>query len=97
MEADDENTDNALNIIELGDLLRLLRDNDVHSFQGAGFTVVFNEREVYEGSGIAPTAAPAMVADDGHSTSNKRVNGFHDPALWMHQNGKVLTFKGTLE
>ena len=76
------------------DLLDILKEKDVHSFQGYGLTVVFNEKPEY-----VPTTqvTAAKIEDDGHSTSTKRVGGFQDPALWMHQNGKVLTFKGVLE
>lgn len=41
----------------------------------------------------------AQQADDGHSTSTKRVDGFKDgfkhPSLWTAQDGKVLQFDGT--
>lgn len=92
---DTDTEDNFLDIAQLNELLRTLRDNDVHSFQAGGITVVFNEKQEFQG--IAPTAVSKMEDDDGHSTSNKRVSGFKDPALWMHQNGKALTFRGTLE
>lgn len=85
----------GIDIARLDELLQMLRQNDVHSFQAGGITVVFNEKEAYQG--IAPTAVDVMEDDDGHSTSNKRVSGFRDPALWKYQNGKVLTFKGSLE
>lgn len=95
----DEQTTETLDMTDaiefMRQLLPLLRENDVHSCQVGGVTVVFNEKQVYEG--IAPTAQPAMEKDDGHSTSNKRVSGFKDPALWQWQNGKVLTFTGSLE
>jgi hypothetical protein len=82
--------------IDLDSVLRTLRDNDVHSFQGMGITVVFNEKEVYVPK-KSTEAKSEPVEDDGHSTSNRRVSGFRDPALWRHQNGKALTFRGTLE
>jgi hypothetical protein len=77
------------------DLLDLLREKDVHSFQGFGMTVVFNEKpESY----VPPNAvAAATIEDDGHSTSAKRVDGFRNPMAFPWQNGKVLTFKGSLE
>lgn len=80
----------AIELHELSELLKILRSNDVHSFQGGGITVVFNEKP--EGF-ITPTEA-AKTEDDGHSTSTKRVSGFRDEALWRHQNGKVINFNG---
>lgn len=72
-----------------------LRQRDVHSFQGCGITVVFNEREEY--TGLSPKAKANSVEDDGHSTSNRPVDGFRHPALYQWQNGKVLKFDGSLE
>lgn len=77
-------------------LLKVLQARDVHSFQGYGITVVFNEKpETYAASG--KTTAAAEVVDDGHSTSTKRVDGFRNPILWQTQNGKLLRFDGSLE
>lgn len=89
-------TETTLDLVHLGDLLRLLRDNKVHSFQAGEITVVFNEEEPYTPI-VGAAAKKAAEADDGHSTSSKRVGGFKDPALWQHQNGKVLRFNGSLE
>ena len=91
METDDEV---VIDIQLTRDLLDILKEKDVHSFQGFGLTVVFNEKPEF-----TPTVKTAAsgTEDDGHSTSNKRVGGFKDPSLWLHQNGKYLTFKGALE
>lgn len=96
-QVEDENLEiNAIDLTEmLRNLLPLLRENDVHSFQAGGITVVFNEKSEYE---ALPAAVKAQVKeDDGHSTSNKRVDGFRNPALWQWQNGKVLKFDGSME
>ena len=85
----------TLDLPSLGELLHMLRDNDVHSFQAGGITVVFNEKSEFEG--LATPVAAATIVDDGHSTSTKRVGGFRDPSLYPWQNGKVLTFTGALE
>ena len=92
VEAIDE--DAGLELDELDALLKVLTKNNVHSFQGGGLTVVFNETELKES--VVPTQA-STIGDDGHSTSSKRVSGFRDGALWQWQNGKVLNFKGELE
>lgn len=93
---DDTDTEIVIDIQLTRDLLDLLREKDVHSFQGFGMTVVFNEKpETYSPPGH--TVEAAKIEDDGHSTSTKRVGGFRDPSLFPWQNGKSLTFKGTLE
>jgi hypothetical protein len=84
------------------DLLPVLRENDVHSFQTApdgSVTVVFNEKEAYVPRGTASVVQTAIAEDDGHSTSPKRVEGFgfKNKALWQWQNGKVLKLDGSLE
>lgn len=88
----------VLDVSEIDRLLDVLRQKDVHSFQGLGITVVFNEKPEYM---PGKTVAAAKVEDDGHSTSTKRVDGFKNPfqheALWQHQNGKVMRFDGRLE
>lgn len=91
-----DNTDIEVDIQLTRDLLDLLREKDVHSFQGFGMTVVFNDKpESYVPPGNAVEAA--KIEDDGHSTSTKRVGGFRDKSLYPWQDGKVLSFKGTLE
>ena len=92
METDDTET---VDIQLTRDLLDLLREKDVHSFQGFGMTVVFNEKpESY----VPPNAvAAARTEDDGHSTSTRRVGGFRDPMAFPWQDGKIMTFKGELE
>ena len=87
----------GVDVIELVKiLLPILRENNVHSCQVGGLTVVFNEPNP---DTLTPSTAveAAKIKDDGHSTSNKRVSGFKDPALWQWQNGKVLDFDGTLK
>lgn len=91
----------VIDLAHLRDLLNLLQESNVQSFQAGGMAVVFREE-----ASIAPSAAPAMVPDDGHSTSNKPVagferkaapDGFRHPSLWAHQGGKTLRFDGALE
>lgn len=90
-----DDTEIVVDIQFTRDLVSLLRENDVHSFQGFGLTFVFNEKpESYVPAGAVEAA---KVEDDGHSTSTKRVGGFRDPALFPWQNGKSLTLRGTLE
>lgn len=91
---DTESSVEMLDIEHLRDLVRMLRSEDVHSFQAGGLTVVFNEKPEYE---PATKTVASTIADDGHSTSTKRVDGFKHEALWRHQNGKVLKFDGSLE
>lgn len=74
------------------DLLDLLKDKNVHSCQIGNFTVVFNETE----TNFTATEAKSTI-DDGHSTSNKRVDGFRHPSLYPWQGGKVLKFDGSME
>ncbi len=85
-----------MDLDHLRDLLALLRDSGVVSFQAGGMTVVFRDDP-----GLSPAAAAKTVVDDGHGTSNRPVAGFKDgfkhPSLWAAQNGKTLKFDGTLE
>lgn len=86
-----------VDIAHLRDLLSMLRDLDVAQFSAGGIQVVFHEKPEPI---FTPAAAKKMVEDDGHSTSNRRVEGFangsfRDPALWASQGGKVLQFDGT--
>ena len=90
-----EDTEVEIDIQLTRDLLDILREKDVHSFQGFGLTVVFNDKPEYQPTGEVVEAT--KIVDDGHSTSTKRVGGFRDKSLWLHQNGKVMTFKGALE
>lgn len=84
-----------LDLQSIRDLLDLCNEKRVQSFQGLGLTFVFkDDDEVIQFTKTQPTA---QVSDDGHSTSNKRVDGFKNPALWPHQNGKALKFDGSLE
>lgn len=70
---------------------------------GGGIQVTFKD-----GGEEAELAAPIKAAlkdDDGYTTSPRQVagfsaearSGFRHPSLWSHQNGRVLTHKGTLE
>lgn len=86
-----------LDLYQIRDLLRVLNEERVQSFQGLGLTVVFKDDDEYTSFSQSPAKPKAQVEDDGHSTSNKTVGGFRDPRLWTHQNGKVLTFDGSLE
>jgi len=96
MDTEESARELTIELAELKELLKILKDGNVHSFQGAGITVVFNEPSVSE---EAVVTAAATVQDDGHSTSTKRVDGFgfKDKRLWQEQNGKVLTFTGDFE
>lgn len=95
-ENDEANTEVALiDLAHLRDLLGVLKDSGVHSFQAGGLTVVFNEPEIP--TFITKPTTAATVADDGHSTSTKRVDGFKNPILYPWQNGKMLRFDGSLE
>jgi len=76
----------------------VLGEFKVQAFQGWGLSMSFFEEQPFEGF----TAKPSKVQqdDDGHSTSNKRVEGFgtfRDPRLWPNQNGKTLTLAGSYE
>lgn len=90
--------DYQLNPDETEVFLDMLIRKRVESFQGFGLVVVFKDdapkSEVEEFQTVAPKA---QVEDDGHSTSNKPVEGFRNPMLWQGQNGKVLKFDGSLE
>ena len=97
MEADDTEVVELMDLAHLRDLLGVLRDNDVHSFQAGGITVVFNDKETVSYPVAGTPVAAATVADDGHSTSTKRVGGFNHPSLYPWQNGKILRFDGSLE
>lgn len=92
-------TEVQLDLYQIRDLLDVLNEKRVQSFQGLGLTIVFKDDDeitLFDRPGVKPKA---QVEDDGHSTSNKPVEGFgfHHPSLWRHQNGKVLTFTGDLE
>jgi hypothetical protein len=94
----DAETDPEIELLDLQAiraLLDLLNEKKVASFQGLGMTVVFkDDDELAQFETIKPKS---QVEEDGHSTSNKRVDGFHNPALWQWQNGKRLKFDGSLE
>ena len=91
-----------LDLSEVEALLDLLVRKRSASFQGFGMTIVFKDEEEFVGSTAAPQA---QVVDDGHSTSNKPVDGFKPKladgfrhrSLYPFQNGKVLKFDGSLE
>lgn len=82
-----------IDLPELEILLKLLNEQHVESFQGMGITVVFKDNEITQFETVKPKA---QAEEDGHSTSNKRVDGFKSPALYPWQNGKVINFKGEL-
>lgn len=96
--------DSGLDLAHLRDLLSLLQEKRVSTFQQdatGSLVIVFKE----DGEGFAPSALPAMVADDGHGTSNRPVagferkpaGGFRHPSLWSQQGGKALRLDGKLE
>ena len=86
-----------LDLSEVEALLDTLIKRRVASFQGFGMTIVFKEDGEYEQFSADPTKPQAQVVEDGHSTSNKPVDGFRNKALYPFQNGKVLKFDGSLE
>lgn len=71
---------------------------------GGGIQVTFKGGEE-EDPGLPTHVKAALKDDDGYTTSPRQVSGFsaaaktgfRHPALWSHQNGRVLTYKGTLE
>lgn len=89
-----------LDLSEVESLLDLLVRKRVASWQGFGMTVVFKDDDEY--TQFEAVKPKAQETDDGHSTSNKRVDGFQqrsgfqNPSLYPFQNGKVLRFDGSL-
>ena len=83
-----------LDLTEVEALLDCLIKRRVASFQGFGMTVVFKDDDEY--AQFEAAKPKAQQEEDGHSTSNKRVDGFKHPALYPYQNGKVLQFDGSL-
>lgn len=95
MAESEPDTEVVLDLHEIELLCELLNRQRVQSFQGLGITLVFKDDT--EAVAFEATKPAAQVQDDGHSTSNKRVDGFRNGALYPWQNNKVMNFKGELE
>lgn len=104
---DSKTTEEAVTLLDLSEveaLIDLLVRKRAASFQGFGMTIVFKDDDEYQQFTKNPTKPQAQVVpDDGHSTSNKpvdgfrKLDGFRHKSLYPFQNGKVLKFDGSLE
>lgn len=97
--AEEEDGDGGMNLDQLRELLKVLKEFGVGAFDGGGITVRFEERSDEERALERLTAQ--QLEDENRSTSPKPVagfaSGFSSPQLWKATNGKRLNFYGTYE